>query len=239
MKNGIYFLIFILFFAVSCGGSKKTAKIPKNARLIKGRLVNYKTGKGVEGEVLAIPPEDRVGRIIAHPTNKSGRFRFYIPEGKWTLRFNVPNCKSVKLVLDKDKKFKERKIAFKPEEKPKKNVDIIFSDFVIKFAFKSFVIELKYYKKLKELIEIMHKNSSIIIEIRGHTDKGPEQNEKLNIKFGMLRAKSVRNFFIHQGKIKHKRLKIRSMGYSVPIAPNDTEENRAKNRRVDMRIISR
>jgi outer membrane protein OmpA-like peptidoglycan-associated protein len=69
------------------------------------------------------------------------------------------------------------------------------------------------------------------IEVRGHTDAtgSAESNRVLSEK----RALAVRDYLIAQG-ISADRITARGFGEDFPIAPNDTREGRAKNRRVEI-----
>lgn len=69
------------------------------------------------------------------------------------------------------------------------------------------------------------------VEVQGHTDnKGtPEYNEKLS----SARAQTVRDALVKRG-VDAKRLTSKGYGMTVPVASNDTELGRAKNRRVQL-----
>ena len=70
--------------------------------------------------------------------------------------------------------------------------------------------------------------------IHGHTDNvgDPEGNKRLAAK----RADAVKKYLIEQG-VKESRLKILAQGSDKPIAENDTEEGREKNRRVEVLLL--
>ncbi len=67
-------------------------------------------------------------------------------------------------------------------------------------------------------------------EIAGHTDN--TGTEEINRKLSQERAAAVKNFLVQFYGISPERLVARGHGESQPVAPNDTEEGRAKNRRV-------
>jgi outer membrane protein OmpA-like peptidoglycan-associated protein len=69
------------------------------------------------------------------------------------------------------------------------------------------------------------------VAVEGHTDN--TGNERSNQQLSMERAKSVVLFLAQQG-IDQSRLSAMGYGSARPIAANDTEENRQKNRRVDL-----
>jgi len=67
------------------------------------------------------------------------------------------------------------------------------------------------------------------IEIQGHTDN--KGSAAYNLKLSDRRAASVRKYLVSHGVLSN-RLVSRGYGLTRPIVPNDTEQNRALNRRV-------
>ena len=76
----------------------------------------------------------------------------------------------------------------------------------------------------------------IYIEIEGHTDNvgNPAFNEKL----GMERAEVVKRYLYEQHQIPLHKINVISYGEAKPVAPNNTRDGRAQNRRVVVRILS-
>jgi OOP family OmpA-OmpF porin len=73
------------------------------------------------------------------------------------------------------------------------------------------------------------------IEVQAHTDyKG---SGEANLKLSEKRALSVRDYLVSQG-VRENRLVAKGYGESLPIADNKTVEGRAKNRRVELKIIT-
>jgi peptidoglycan-associated lipoprotein len=78
-------------------------------------------------------------------------------------------------------------------------------------------------------------NKGVWFEIEGHTDAtGPEAH---NLKLGEERALAVRDYLAKTHGIALARLNVISYGSSKPAVDNETRENRAKNRRVVIRIL--
>jgi len=76
----------------------------------------------------------------------------------------------------------------------------------------------------------MHKYPEIEIEIRGYTDiTGSYQG---NIRISQRRADTVKQYLVRQG-IAPYRINTKGFGPENPIAPNDTREGRAQNRRIE------
>jgi len=72
------------------------------------------------------------------------------------------------------------------------------------------------------------------IEISGHTDNVGD--DAANLTLSESRAESVRNYLISMG-CKPELLFSKGYGESKPVKPNDTDSNRAKNRRVEFKFI--
>jgi len=74
------------------------------------------------------------------------------------------------------------------------------------------------------------------LEVQGHTDNIGEID--YNQDLSERRAEAVRQALLERG-VEANRLRSRGFGESQPIAPNDTEEGRAKNRRTQFVIIAK
>jgi len=72
-------------------------------------------------------------------------------------------------------------------------------------------------------------------EIEGHTDSSG--SEEVNERVGLKRATMVSDFLQQKHSVPAERISVTSYGETQPAYPNDTPENRAKNRRVVVRII--
>lgn len=90
-------------------------------------------------------------------------------------------------------------------------------------------------EELNRLISYLEMNPKIKIEIEAHTDGRKDENS--NLKLSQKRANSVLSYLVKKG-IKRKRLKAIGYGEAKPIASNETEEGRAKNRRVAFKILA-
>ena len=92
------------------------------------------------------------------------------------------------------------------------------------------------YISLNNVVKLMDNNPSLHIEISGHTDN--VGSLKFNTKLSNDRAKSVVDYLIKQG-VASSRLSYKGYAYNQPIAPNNTSEGRAKNRRVEFKVLSK
>lgn len=87
--------------------------------------------------------------------------------------------------------------------------------------------------ELDKLAAFMKQNVGIEILLSGHTSS--EGGAALNRELSLKRVRSCKNYLVGKG-IEDGRITIKGYGPDMPIAPNDTEVNRAKNRRVEMKI---
>ncbi len=103
--------------------------------------------------------------------------------------------------------------------------------------FESDKAELKPQSKseLGVLIKLLEKNPLLKIEIGGHTDNtgGDEKNKTLSEN----RAKNVYEYLVNQG-VSVERLSYKGYASSKPVSPNDTPENKAKNRRTEFTVTA-
>ncbi len=104
----------------------------------------------------------------------------------------------------------------------------------IYYATASFEIDIKSLLVLDEFLIFLNENPSLKIEIRGHTDNIGSLQTNLNLSNN--RAKAVYDYLINNG-LEKNRLKYKGYGPNMPIATNETETGRAKNRRTEFFII--
>ena len=96
------------------------------------------------------------------------------------------------------------------------------------------VINSKSYPELDEVVAMMKENTKIVIQLEGHTDiKG---NADANLKLSQSRVDAVKKYITSKG-IGKDRVKTKAFGGTQPIATENTEEARALNRRVEMRVL--
>jgi outer membrane protein OmpA-like peptidoglycan-associated protein len=138
-----------------------------------------------------------------------------------SLNFNyseVRNFEPITLNIDLEK-ITEGKIAI---------LENIFFD-VDKYDLKE-----KSLTELQKISRFLLENPQLRIEISGHTDNtgAIAHNKQLSER----RAQSVYHYLI-SNKVDPKRLTIKGYGPELPIADNDTETGRQRNRRIEFKII--
>jgi OOP family OmpA-OmpF porin len=87
---------------------------------------------------------------------------------------------------------------------------------------------------LDDVVQILQENPELAVRIEGHTDADGEDD--YNLSLSDQRAKSVMAYLVEHG-VAAERLSAKGYGELRPVAPNDTEDGKAKNRRVDFMIV--
>ncbi len=103
------------------------------------------------------------------------------------------------------------------------------------FDFNKFMLKPKAKEALKVVSAYIAQNSPKKIVVIGYTDN--VGSDEYNLALSFKRAQSVADFLIYCGKIDAAKIEIKGLGKANPIAPNDTKENQAKNRRVEIKLI--
>ena len=104
----------------------------------------------------------------------------------------------------------------------------------ITFAFDKSRIDSIQKTYLNELAALLKERSDVIVIISGHTDN--TGSASYNNALSRKRAEAVRTYLVKQG-VPKARFKIEYMGLTTPIAPNETREGRALNRRVEFKFF--
>ena len=131
--------------------------------------------------------------------------------------------------LQSDTDLTDVKVKLKPLNK-----DTKFELQNITFETNSAELNSSSYEELDRVVELINNNPNIKIEISAHTDD--VGSDKYNLKLSKKRAQSAINYLLDK-EISIESTIAKGYGESSPIAPNDTEENKQKNRRIELKII--
>ena len=104
----------------------------------------------------------------------------------------------------------------------------------INFQFNSFKIKTQAYEILNKIIDQLSTNLKLTVLIEGHTDNigSVDQNQILSEK----RAESVANYLMSKG-VELRRITYKGYGMNKPVASNENEKDRMKNRRVELVLV--
>ncbi|MCX8028587.1 MAG: OmpA family protein [Brevinematales bacterium] len=104
----------------------------------------------------------------------------------------------------------------------------------IEFAFNSAELTPKGAQIVRRVADKLKKFGGYRIRVEGHTDNIGSYD--YNLKLSKARAESVKRELVRNG-LREDRITTEGYSFDRPIAPNDTEEGRARNRRVEFILI--
>lgn len=102
------------------------------------------------------------------------------------------------------------------------------------FEFGSAKLKPKIFKTLDEVVRFMTQKPDAKLTLVGYADN--IGSEKINQKLSLARAESVKQYLLKK-KVVAERITARGEGSANPIADNKTKSGRAKNRRVEIRLV--
>lgn len=165
--------------------------------------------------------------------NKAGKYVVKLRKGdKYEVNVNSPkgySFYSTKVNLEENpngQKLDVKLTALKPKTRLTLK-EITFQSNSAELASSSFA-------ELDRVVTLMIENPELRVEISAHTDD--IGSDSYNLKLSNKRAESVVNYLVEKF-ITTSRLVAKGYGKSLPLVPNSSEENRARNRRVELKII--
>ncbi len=214
------------------------ADLPKELQpdpvvVISGKVLSAKTNEPVEASILyeVLPEGKAVGETKANPA--TGEYSVILPYGKnygffATLEGYIAVEENIDLSAVYEHREMERNIIMYPIEVGQaiKLNNVFFKQGLAQLLPDS-------YPELDRLVSVLKEKSTMEIEVQGHTDNQGDQ--RLNVVLSEQRADVVKKYLITKG-VNASRITVKGFGGANPIAENDTEQNRKKNRRVEFLI---
>jgi len=208
---------------------------PNKTLWVKGKVFDKKTLKGLPSsvELIDLSGKQTVSKL---QTDESGNYLVTLPVGK-DYAFNV-NRQGYLFFSDNfllsqrspDSTY-EKNIPLQPIEV---NASIVLNN--IFFDIRKFDLKPESQVELDRLVQLLNDNPTIKIEISGHTDNVGKPAD--NLVLSNNRAKAVTGYLTSKG-IAAQRLVAKGYGETKPVADNKTEEGKAKNRRTELKVISK
>ena len=97
------------------------------------------------------------------------------------------------------------------------------------------VINPKSYTSLDETVAMMKENTKVVIQLEGHTDN--IGNAEKNMELSRDRVEAVKKYLTSKG-VSKDRVKTKAFGGTQPLSTEGTEQAKALNRRVEMRVLN-
>jgi len=115
--------------------------------------------------------------------------------------------------------------------------EVVLSEDQGNFTFGKALLPDQAKAKLDEMITAIKADpKGAYFEIEGHTDNVGDK--MFNEKLGMERADAVKRYLYESHQIPLHRMNVISYGEDKPVAPNNTKDGRAQNRRVVIRVLA-
>jgi len=215
-------------------------KSPEAIVIVKGKLIDGKTGKPVGAKIIYERLSDgkEVGIVYSNP--ETGEYEIHLPGGqKYGVRAeaqgHISESQSLDLTGDtKDGIVEKRDMRLAPIEVAAIGPDAKINLNNIFFDFNKAVLKPDSYAELNRIVELMKERTTMTVMISGHTDStGPDT---FNLTLSKWRANAVTKYLVEKG-IDGTRITTTYFGETRPIESNSTKEGRRKNRRVEFKII--
>jgi len=221
MKNAL----IIITIVVSVCHYK--AKAQDDEIVAQGRILDARSGKAIPAKIRysSIPTGGIFGRFY------DSVFSFSIfGSAKYQITAESEGYNPKTVIVDPGEVFNNtlrRDITLTP-----RGETVILNNLI--FARGKASIDPKSYSELDEVAQMMKENSRIEIQLEGHTDN--VGSPKANLQLSEERVEAVKKYLASQG-VNKNRIKTQAFGGTQPLRNEMTPEARAKNRRVEMRIL--
>jgi outer membrane protein OmpA-like peptidoglycan-associated protein len=186
----------------------------------------------VKGVVIFLTGPDKT-KYYAEPTDSQGYAEVLVPVGKTYdiayLSLGRREIAATVPVADEPSQSVKLTLRYKRERPPQ---PLILAG--VNFDTAKATIRPESFPQLDTVVEFMVHKKDARVQISGHTDNAG--NAKANKTLSEKRAQACRNYIVSKG-IDKKRLDAIGFGDERPIAPNDTDEGRQKNRRIEAKEL--
>jgi outer membrane protein OmpA-like peptidoglycan-associated protein len=141
-------------------------------------------------------------------------------------------CRTVAGLKERNGCPAEEPVKARLSEEEEEIVNKVFSN--LEFETGNAVIKSTSYPALDALNELLARKPKFKLRIAGYTDN--QGNDAFNQKLSLSRANAVKKYLLEKG-VDESRILAEGYGKENPVAANDTEEGRARNRRVEFTIL--
>jgi len=197
---------------------------------------------------------ERIEKLIAEAKRKFSESEKMLEEVKrlnQEIEIKKKQIDSLKQIIEKEKKEVEkmrkealealRKIEGIKIQEEKEYIKITASEKAVHFEIGGTGLTVESILTLKKIAKFLKTYPGYKVKVYGHTDNIPigpllKKKYKNNFELSEARAKAVVDYFVKVENLKDLEFEYKGFGDTKPIASNDTEEGRAKNRRVEIII---
>ncbi len=199
--------------------------------LVEGSVIDME-GRGLiaDVEVVDIANGNVVGRFQTEP--ESGKYRLVLRRGiRYAITAEAPGYLYSTRLLTVPGTISSNvdyRVAHRLQQMDG------FIQLLVFFRTGSSILELESSVDLDRAARFLQNNETLRVEIGGHTDNVGDSTE--NMELSLERARAVKAYLVGN-RIASDRIEVKGYGSTKPIGPNNTEEGRGRNRRVEMRVV--
>ena len=209
---------------------------PKPIVMVTGNVYNAKTKQPLAASLIyeTLPDGAEAGNGLSSAID--GSFKIVLPYDKnYLIRATADKFFAQSENLNLDSLVK---VGYKEIHKDLYLVPIEIGQVVrlnnVFFDFDKWDLRPESFVELDRVVKLLQENPAIEIEMSAHTDS--YGSDEYNFKLSDNRARSVMEYILSKG-IAANRIISHGYGETVPVAENDTPENRQLNRRVEFKIL--
>lgn len=212
----------------------KEFQVSSRGNVVKGIVTDSKTKLALQANVELFDLKTNQKISVFNSDSVNGQYLIIVPgKSEYALHVAEPGYLFYSLHFNYEEKDQDHPLTIDIALQPMvKNAMTVLNN--IFFDFNQSKIKPRSLSELDEVVKFLKDNPTIKVEISGHTDN--VGNENYNQQLSLKRAQSVVNYFSFKG-IPVTRLTQIGFGSKRPIKPNDSEENRQVNRRIEFKIL--
>lgn len=211
---------------------KVTIEDKRDLAALEGVMADATSGMPLSGVSVGI--FDLESHPIAQvKTDFEGRFVYHLPEGRYKLIASARDYYFFTDTIDVRPVNIGQTIDVAGKLTPLDNGNTVVLDGLI-FPPGDARVDLCSADALRNILNVLEENPELIVEISGHTDS--DGADAVNLRLSQARAQSVVTYLTQSG-ISAQRLMAKGYGETKPIAPNDTPDNKRKNRRIELMVV--
>jgi OmpA-OmpF porin, OOP family len=211
------------------GTSGEKGGIPYN--MGGSKVLNYADAKQYFGQA-----DDKLNRYKAVYDQVSGYLGKLNPAGfNQNVKAIVPYEKAINLDYFSNAKVQDQGVAEKVDYSKPATSLVASGDWNINFNNGRATLRPEASDVLNEIYNLLVQSETSKLELIGHTDNTGKKDD--NYSLSIARAEAVKTYLLKKGLPQSRFQKIDGMGQDKPVADNNTESGKARNRRVEVRLL--
>lgn len=228
--------VSLLALALLIVGSGFTVAQPDSLVTFTGTVINSRTQNPIPGIYISykkLPYESEMGNI---KTDANGKFVAYFrAHEQYSFSIESEGYIKVAEIINPLDGANEALVVARTFPLNEGGVGSVLKLETLKFGLGEATILPESYSELDNLVKMLQDTPNITIRLEGHTDY--VGNPSANITLSQMRVEEVKKYIVSKG-ITDTRVETKAFGGSQPLIRSNSSQERAVNRRVEVRILS-